>query len=209
MRLQKYIKNELNERYMVKDWMEVMDILRRDCGPYIKEKALGENLWRGMKKDIGDFTKITPRKNRRPKDMPWELHEALDNAFKEEFGWKARSEAVFCSSSLYDAGFYGDIYIIYPIGKIKYVYSPVIPDIYTDMKRAGFVEEVLYKNPTPNRIEQIADSYIELYTDKNLKEGMRRGVEILIKCNSYYALDFTFINPLDADKDYVKELEKI
>ena len=202
MRLQKYINNNLNESYMVKDWLEVVDKLKQDCKPFIREKKKGKWLYRGIKKSMPPVDIVKPRKNRKPRDMPEDLHDELDYKFKEEFGWKSRSEGVFCTSNMTDAGYYGEPFIIYPIGKFKYVWSKQISDLYMYLKRNGIIQEVLYQTPTSNKLEQIAKDIVDLYQEHNLDDAMDEESEVSILCDSYYALDMWFLEPLDADKDY-------
>jgi uncharacterized protein (UPF0305 family) len=95
MRLQKYILNEGNTDYKafqnirsitMKDFEEIVDILKRDCKPFIRAKKKGMFLYRGMKNTFVTIDKIKSRLNRKPRDTPEELHDALDDAFKEKFG---------------------------------------------------------------------------------------------------------------------------
>ena len=74
MRLEKYIKEELNTNYIY----DVAKILQRDCKQIIKEvKRAGDFLYRGTteKKFDGLISKpITPRKNRKAAYISNKLH---------------------------------------------------------------------------------------------------------------------------------------
>jgi len=125
MRFQRYILNE--EVYQSN---EIADILKKDCKPYFKEVGLDAPfLWRGQHSvTIPDIEKIVPRKDRRPRNTPINLHKIWDNAFKKKFGWKARSEGVFVGDE-FDAVYYGRVYMFFPIGSYKYVWSEKYEDL--------------------------------------------------------------------------------
>lgn len=138
MRLKEYI-NELKIMYPDK----VADVLMEECKPFIDDfiKRKKTFIWRGTLKNLsGPMEKFTPRKNRKPRDMPKYLHDYLDMVFKSEFGWRVRSEGVFVSSDKSMAKDFSesgdDAYLFFPIGRYKYVWSPVVKDIYTWLGRS-------------------------------------------------------------------------
>ena len=134
MRLIKYI-NET--KINVSEPEEVIDILRKDCMPFITElKRTGfkDNFfYRGHGYAEGMITKKRIRDNRRPKDMGPETSDFLDWAFKKKFGWAARSNGIFATSKPKDAMQYGEPFIFFPIGKYKYIWSPGVPDLYSEI----------------------------------------------------------------------------
>lgn len=145
MRLKRYI----NEARSID---EIYEILSRDCKPFINEflKKKKTFIWRGTNKRVDFIQKITPRKDRKPRDMPKELHKFLDNVFKDNFGWYVRSEGVFASSDrsfaedFSDTG--GDSYLFFPIGRYDYIWSPVIKDIYTWLGRSQMYIEYYHND---------------------------------------------------------------
>lgn len=114
--------------------MKMAMILFRDCKEYIKDlKKSGEVMYRGAKG--GDMTKIVPRKDRTPKDMPKGIHDELDSLFKQEYGWNARSEGVFCSGDLGQAKGYGSaVFTVWPMDKYKLLWNPDVFDLFEEMK---------------------------------------------------------------------------
>jgi len=126
MRIKKY----LNEA-RIKD---VIFKIKRDCDPFLKEmKGSKYFFYRGTTKLIDVIRKYKPRKNRRPTDSSLLFHNIMDNAFKEKFGWKSRSEGVFATSDENEE--YGDTStIFFPIGKYKYIWSSSIKDLYEDVE---------------------------------------------------------------------------
>jgi hypothetical protein len=128
------LKGYLNEELLVIE--ELAAKLIKDCGPYLKllsKHKFTRMLYRGSKNPFnGNITKVIPRKNREPKDMPQKLHQVLDAHFHKKFGWKARSEGVFVNPSQEMVKEYGASNLFFPIGKFKFVWSPKIGDLYSD-----------------------------------------------------------------------------
>ena len=101
--------------------------IHAECKPFLSASK-GYSLWRGMQgQDMGKF-KV--RKNRKPKDTPVKVHEEFDKIFKEQFGWKARSEGLLTTGDRQVAGSYGTIYQVFPIGKFRFVWSKNVHDLY-------------------------------------------------------------------------------
>jgi hypothetical protein len=106
--------------------------------------------------------------------MPDELHDYLDEQFKKKFGWKARSEGVFCVRSKQIAYNYGNPYSVFPIGNYKYIYSNKIHDLYVhfdELKEIPAVFSIL-RDDAPDNFKYWSDStwedYLKLYgRDKN------------------------------------------
>jgi uncharacterized pyridoxal phosphate-containing UPF0001 family protein len=51
------------------------------------------------------------------------------------------------------------------------------------------IQQVIYQNPTSNKLEDIAESIVKKYTNKQLSLGMKKNVEISIKCDEYYIIE--------------------
>lgn len=136
MKLKKYMKDiELSK---------IPDILMKDCKPFIDEIRKGRKvgfLYRGTEKNILNLKKVKPRKDRKPKDMPEDLHKLFDKLFKKEFGWKARSEGTFVSGFIGIATSYGKPCLFFPIGNYKYIWSLEIEDLYSEVEESGYLHE--------------------------------------------------------------------
>jgi len=189
MRLQQFIFENKSITYD--------DIIRikNDCAEYFYEsRFLHKNypIYRRMNKKIRTYDIIIPRKNRKPLDTPKEIHKKLDELFKKEFGWKARSEGVFCSGDA-PSSVYGDLYYIFPIDKFKYVWSPDIRDLTLELERfdilyiegdGKFIEGYDYK-----KFHEILPQLVSTYKDNDLQSALRSGNEISLKCKKYYAIN--------------------
>jgi len=113
----------------------ILYLIKRDCKPFLKRvKGAKEFLWRGMDRRLDIITKIVPRKNRAPKDTPQEVHDILDDLFRSRFGWKARSEGVFCYARKGSAEGYGTAHMVFPIGDWTFLWNGEVNDLYVSTK---------------------------------------------------------------------------
>lgn len=124
-----YTKEEVED---VKSWWPKVE---KDCKDFLRELKKGGNntfLLRGIRNADADIFIKHSRSDRWPKDTGGEVHEAFDEAFQKLFGWKARSEnSVFCSGKYNTVNNYGDVCIIFPIGRFRYLWSDNITDLYS------------------------------------------------------------------------------
>ena len=139
MRLANYILNEEN----ISTGEELVKVLMRDCAPFVSDLAIdnfANFLYRGSQKSFSGIisNKNKPRKDRKPRDTPMELHLRFDKLFQRKFGWKVRSSGVFATPDIYSVEEYGIFYLFFPIGKYRYVWSPEISDLY------GYLSEEKY-----------------------------------------------------------------
>ena len=156
----------------------ILNTLKKECSEMCSIVKRNKSfLYRGTNRGGKDFVLDFPRENRRPKDMPEEHHEALDNAFEEVFEWRARSEGVFTTANRGDAGVYGEPYIFFPVNGFEYVWSPDVKDLYVYMKNHGYFSS---GPPSENHLQ---DMYNDLYGkgsdggEYEYTTGDRRGRE--------------------------------
>jgi hypothetical protein len=199
VKFERYLKENKSQEYL----RNFIRTVSRDCGQIIREMRTNV-LFRGIF-DHGFILERIPRGDREPLDTPKEIQEKMDAAFKKKFGWKVRSEGVFCTIDLDTAYGYGFTpYVIFPTDGYKFVYSKRVQDL--SMKIEEFLETKTF--------DQIAD----LYTDKNLIE-VPDSHEISIKCKKYHAISMTSLfnltrrSDLDVDtssyKMFMSSLERI
>ena len=108
-----------------------------------------------------------------------ELHKAFDKAAKKKFGWKPRSEGMFCVGNKEVAKYYGLAYSVWPIGTFKFIWSDEVDDFFNE-----------YEDADPTDMINV----IGMYTNKNLEGAIRDGAEIMVKCKEYYAVSNSFLN---------------
>ena len=175
--------------------------LRVDCGKFLKEIRYGRHgfLYRGRGDlQIETYKKFASRveSGRRPMNTDPSMHNHLNKKFKDMFGWNVRDGA-FASFSKEAAEFYGAVYLFFPIGDYKYVWSPTICDLFARLPGAG----KFYPWTEQEQKDQI-DKLLSDYKDTGLLEAAinvrHLSNEISFHCQHYY-----FINP-----EYETELRK-
>lgn len=73
------------------------------------------------------------RKNRRPMDTPDEIHDLLNEEFKNKFGVKARAQSIFAVPEG-DVTFYGEPFFLFPAGKkYMYIWSDQVKDLFAHL----------------------------------------------------------------------------
>jgi hypothetical protein len=135
MRLKQYI-NEVKSY----TFEGITNFLRLDCKPFLKEMRRSSRLlYRGVDRNIPDIQRIKSHidTGRSPKDMPEEMHNALNDMFYKEFGWHVR-DGVSTSGSVKTAKHYGVPHIFFPIGKYKYAWSQDVGDLYSRIEDYGY-----------------------------------------------------------------------
>lgn len=154
-----------------------------------------DNPVKGIKK--GYIKKV--RTDRIPRDTHPQVSKILDDIFEKQFGWRPRSQSVFVFGSLkrHEAGHYGDLHRIFPMGDLKYVWSPKVTDLTGKLGDLlpyhGFVIESPSHKYDPEilkKIEEMLHDEIPRfdYTDENLYEALKSRSEIMIHCASYLAI---------------------
>jgi len=167
---------------------EIIKILNRDCKPFIREfKNNLKNddfIYRGVYyQEIDFYEKKKSRQDRRPLNTPEHTHKRLDDLFMKEFGWKARSEGVFCTNKRKQAFGFGEPHLFFPIGQYDYIYNEKIRDLYVHIK-----EKDTINSPDPNLLETIISSYKNNNLNKHL-DNNGKSFEIVFRCKEYYIIN--------------------
>jgi len=129
MKFTNYLSEE-GEPIFQKDLEKILDFVRKNCKPYLKEMGnvllyRGISAWESLDHSIKKSSWI---KNRIPMSTSKKVHDALNKKFKVMFGWPVRN-GVFASS--HDRAWaYGRGYIFFPIGNYKYCWSRKVGDLF-------------------------------------------------------------------------------
>jgi len=194
------------------DWFKIL----KNCKSYLKEfESSGSkiSLYRGNKYLGKSLVKKDSRleSNRIPSDTPQEVHEISNRIFKKIFGWPVRN-GVFATSNQANAIEYGRLWMFFPIGNYKYVWSTK----YEDFFEALVKENILIKrgnkgilNPDVQDLEKRLLSMIRTYKTKNLKNAIYSENEIIFNCKSYYLLDKYYFNVIGDLLDNNKKFDDI
>lgn len=190
------------------DFEYYANLIKKDCKPFLEKVDpinLDKLIYRGMDENKF-FIHKDVRKNRKPFTTPSVIQEFVDNYLKEKYGKQFRSNSIFVSGSPYVATTYGTSYIIFPIGNFEFLWSPHVSDLTPNLAlaiRKGydkaeqqydvFQEISKFKSP-----EQLPDNVKEQLTktlqkvdyklNDNLEKAIESDKEIMIKCDSYYAI---------------------
>ena len=195
---------------------ELTTFLDERCAPFLNElgvqtgEALKHSLYRGItasghtnakKIELLIEGKLkaclikTVRDDRRPLDTPQLISSITDDAFEHIFGWRPRSQGMFCSGSHSQASEYGKVFQIFPIGPLKYLWSPTVPDMMGAIKRAAGNVSFPYRAPEKATADHQADFYEEIsdyigerYIAENIDLAISKNREIMIKCSAYLAV---------------------
>lgn len=208
MKLKKYLTEDNKQNLISHNGMflndkyeSLMDDILKNCNQWLKE-GNGKPLYRGAYKISKPYGVLTPRSDRRPLDTPKPIHDYMDDWFKKKFGWKARTEGVFCSNDYTTASEYGSrIFAIYPFDGYKYIFDPKIEDLATHLSNnyvgymafgtTGTLKTINYdRKKTFGELLEIAMNKAK-FTDKNIIKLLKSvdDAEIMLKCKHYYYIE--------------------
>jgi len=182
-------------------------MINKDCHDFLYE-TMGSFLVRGVKglSEIPSHTALdhegnemeygikNVRTDRRPLDTSARRHKIFDDWFERKFGWKPRSEGVFAfgeKTSVNELKTYGTPCVIFPIGPIKYVWSPRVSDLYADI---NIYTGIKGDDSVEDRIIDWLDH--AGYIDNQLEDAAYNSAEVMIKCSKYYAFPYKYIERL-------------
>ena len=186
------------------------DMIEQDCAEFLSKSQREGFLVRGMKGDLTkssykeivhqtrpdggsstvDFYNIGTRMNRQPSDTPLKTHEMLDSWFYYNLGIKARSQTVFCFGSsdrgVLETKEYGDPYLVFPIGKFKFVWSDLVTDLF------GKVDGIKWDLDPDIKPEEAIDHFMMglEYITNGLQHAVQDRYEIMVACSKYYAFKY-------------------
>ena len=218
MRLNKYLINEI-DIYQVGDkkwpfeqqgwwefsqkrWPAIRDRIKSECKPWLSaiRKCHNRLLFRGVRgkdgfKDLS-FAKAV-RKTRKPLDTLRAVSDILDDNFEKAFGWRPRSQSMFAVKDYSVAQAYGTPYMVFPVGKFRFLWSFEIPDLY------GGVQQHPELIGEDEEAEAAVEAMKKWYTEdpKDLCKALHSGGEIMIGASHYRAVSFRVAKGL---RDYVR-----
>ncbi len=214
MRLEQYLQERIiNKEIRTKAEFILVDKfindIKKKCQPFIREITKNNPkqllMYRGASTNTDMFTK-SPRTDRRPTDTPQDVHDALDNAFNDMFGWKARSTGLFCTGSRRVAsGFsnWNNPHMIFPNGKYDYLWSDKLADLYDNWTQTG----------TERHDKDVAQKLVKkgkYHQNTGLIEALsiKSGSEIMVKCKNYHAIhvkyEYWVVTALFDPEQYTK-----
>ena len=225
MRLLKH----LTERTMKEEGIEdFWKWVQKKCKPFLKEwmplQKTGEMfpLYRGMnEQDVGEKW---VRQDRKPEMSGRKFHIDMDNMMKQVHGINGRTKAMFCTGDVDAVTPYGNAFMVFPVGKYKYLWSGRIRDLYIDASKYGYHQNMMdwivstarkmkidiYDSKTGSQAQkelrkmgeaqntQALRDMMKHYYTKDLRKAIRSENEIMVQCESYLYLSFKYFMELEA-----------
>lgn len=155
-------------------------------------------LYRGMSVMFSpDILIKSPRRNRRPLTTNTLLHNITDEVFKEKFGEKFRSNAVFATRDKEIAKHYGSVYAIFPLDQMSFCWSPNVEDFtfisYKHFYDKGAESLKFSRDFKKEDVVDFIDSKGYKNNDDSLKdeyfrEARYRKHEVMITCDEFLAI---------------------
>jgi hypothetical protein len=177
------------KEFLTEETENTMELIQKNCKPFLKEMKGSEILYRGYKDDFSDHVVKTRRKNRKPTNTPVEVQNILDKYFLRYHGWKVRSEGIFATSNYFDAKFYGSAYIFFPIGNYSYIWSPEIKDMYDNI----IFEYEKYGKMKKEKLKKLEEDLLDIIKNKfqtnDLKAAIKSENEIMFNVDTYYLVN--------------------
>lgn len=166
---------------------DIKELIQRDCQPYlaqINNNVKDNNLFRGMKRNPKNIiTKQGRLDDRKPLNTKDDKHQQMNEYFKNKFG-EAFRNSVFVTGDVNEAFKYGEERVVFPIGEFSFCWSPKIKD--TTMNVRWPKVQGYDIGATQDQIDALFDGYN--YSNTDLLKAIQSGNEIMLRCNSYYAV---------------------
>lgn len=182
-------------------------IISAHCKPFlalIDYDPAQHVMWRGVggadspRRAIPVFVKEV-RTNRKPSTMTnATVHKHTDEYFLRKHNIRAQSQAMFVTGDTTQAATYGNVYAVFPIGEMQFVWSPKVADM--DGIFVGQTErKVLELDKTdPQKAFSFVSSILEKqkYTTQDLKGALSHGVEIMVNCDFFLSISQSLFNQM-------------
>ncbi len=186
--------------------IKMAKLIKRDCQPYLRQNAFSLKqlaMYRGLEPGEA-FTEQYPTvihkdirlNDRKVSDTDPLIHDFFNIQFTKLYGAPFRN-SMFANGNAGMVFQYGRVYIVFPIGEFKFLWSDVVDDLYVSISNETWnvfpngvpethklrdslkPEQALYKYLNP-----IAKSY---RTD-DLMSAIASSKEIMIRGSSYYGI---------------------
>jgi len=200
--------------------------IKSQCKPFLSQiKSLNlPGLFRGDKHLNFLVSVKKVRKDRRSLDTDQMDSDAIDDWYENKFGWRPRSQALMTSGRPGQAGGYGDLFLVIPVGNFKILWSRTVDDLFVKQDMMKHSYNLLTWNQmgdedSPANIERrkgldqlLGYDYVE--TDKLTKQMIyvASGGELMVKCDKYWAINYrsamAYVSEKDDDQDYFSLIDR-
>lgn len=185
------------------------------CAPYLAY-GLKQPLLRGLPKStlenippkfsytdgqgLHQIRMLAARRGRTPTAISPAVQAAADKFFKAKFGWNARADGTFATSSPQQAKWFGQLNYFIPIGEFGFVWSPNIFDLFRQLpKKITSGLKVVPGTPEYDEALHLLGELLDKaeYTDRNLRQAVAEGHEITFNCDKYFMISASNASPSD------------
>lgn len=113
------------------------EYVEEKCQPFFN--AFRDSYLSGVRKTLrrgllinpeGNFTRMNVPKNRQPVNTNIRIHNITDDWFFMKFGFRARSQGIFCTSKEDVAKKYGFPFLVFPEGEFHVIHSTKVDDLF-------------------------------------------------------------------------------
>lgn len=136
------------------------------------------------------------RKDRKPRFIPEDVHNEMDNVLYDMFGWYPRSNGVFTGSEGVAREFATNIskvYLFFPVGDYSYIWTEDYMSLYqiydrlSDLKAMGQTNDPQYE-ALKNGLLKMSK---KVYKKRNLNKAVENNkyFEAIFNCESFYLVD--------------------
>jgi hypothetical protein len=187
-------KQYLIEGLSTKEIYDVVEEIVTNCKPYLNEIKDPHNymLYRGVSQLVSPTGDIhNTHRDRIPSDTSSSFHKALDEWFVNKFNIRFRSHySMFCTPNMHQAASYGNVCVIYPIGKINYIWAPKMRDLFAYIAHKERINNIS-QNTTPEEAYKHINKWfnednVEYYFNTQLTSNANN--EVMIHVPSYYVI---------------------
>lgn len=158
----------------------------KDCRPFLNQVWNPMSLLRGIEHE-GVFVKKRVRLDARdPLGMQLKTQVMVNNYFEDNFGAPFRNSMLTTGNTGLASGF-GDVYIVFPIGKFSYLWSESVEDLNeTIWEVQKSIRQRLQSDIQSYDINTMLDQ--AHYRTNDLDNAIDSGNEIMIRASGYYGI---------------------
>lgn len=166
---------------------ETARFLSENCDPWLRESK-GAIAYRGISKHHTDADVLAyikrVRSDRKPKDTPENVHNVFNKIIATCGKVANRTNAAFVTGDKWQAGEYGSVYAVFPIGNFNYTWMENVSD-WTNLQN----QLVMSASLTDSDLQEIRKKFGEQHDD-TMKE-MTNILQHVVSISKKYGLETT------------------
>jgi hypothetical protein len=158
--------------------------------PFLKKKAgkaiaamkkAKKGMWRGiLGTGLREFERKQVRTDRKPRDSAVDFSEMMDDYLQGTVGWRPRKEGMFLTGNRQEASRYGKMYLVFPVGNFKFVWSKKWKDTMEFFNTIKFNE--------PDKMEDAIANEMGNFSSSDLPAALKSNNEVVVQTPEYFAI---------------------